>query len=275
MEIHSVNGLRPGFSVLGQDARLAAAAQVLCDAGWTHLPPENCAAAQAVLLGTPTPTLHPFAAQLAQLRPGTPVFAGAVSPAARGQAAEYGLALVDYMQSEELTLFNAVPTAEGALAILLTATPETLWRSAVLLVGFGRVAAALAPRLAALGMRVTVVARRAAVRMQAQTLGFEAAACEELPSLAVKTDFLINTVPYPLVDETVLRALPPHAFVLELAGAPGGIATGVAEKLGVRVRAAPGLPGKIAPAAAGRAVGRTVLEFLQRAANAAQTGEKE
>ncbi len=275
METHSVNGIRPGFAALGQDARLAAAAQVLCDAGWLHLPPENLTAAQAVLLGTPTPSLQPFAAQLARLRSGTTVFAGAASPAARGQAAEYGLVLVDYMQSEELVLFNAVPTAEGALAILLTATPETLWRSSVLLVGFGRVAMALAPRLAALGMRVTVAARRAAACIQAQTLGFEAAFCEELPALAAKTDFLINTVPYPLVDETVLRALPPHAFVLELAGAPGGIAMDAAEKLGVRVQAAPGLPGKIAPAAAGRAVGRTVLEFLQRAANAAQTGEKE
>jgi hypothetical protein len=36
--------------------------------------------------------------------------------------------------------------------------------------------------------------------------------------------------------------------------------------LGVRLQVAPGLPGKCAPVAAGRAVGYTVLEFLRRAA---------
>lgn len=253
-----------GFAVLGTDARLAAAAQVLCDAGWTLLPQPQLAHAQAVLLGTPTPSLEPFAAQLSQLPAGTPVFAGAVSAQARRTAAELGLHLVDYMESEDLALFNAVPTAEGAIGILLAATPDTLWRSRAVLVGYGRIARVLAPRLAALGVRVTVAARSAAARMQALSLGSAAAELDELPQLAARTRFLINTVPFPVVGEPVLAALPPDAFVLELAGAPGGVDRDAAERLGVRLQTAPGLPGKCAPVAAGRAVGRTVLEFLRR-----------
>ena len=118
MEPMTAETVRRSFAVLGTDARLAAAAQVLCDAGWTLLLQPQLAYARAVLLGTPTPTLEPFAAQLARLPAGTPVFAGAVSESARRHAAELGLALVDYMESEELALFNAVPTAEGAIGIL-------------------------------------------------------------------------------------------------------------------------------------------------------------
>ncbi len=266
METMNVAAARRGFAVLGTDARLATAAQVLCDAGWNLLPQPQLAYAQAVLLGTPTPSLEPFAAQLALLPPGTLVFAGAVSPSACRTAAELGLTLVDYMESEELALFNAVPTAEGAIGILLAATPETLWRSRAVLVGYGRIAKVLAPRLAALGMRVTVAARSAAARMQAQALGSEAAELSALPQLAARARFLINTVPSLVVDEAVLTALPPDAFVLELAGAPGGVDREAAQRLGVRLQLAPGLPGKCAPVAAGRAVGHTVLAFLRRTA---------
>ena len=266
METMNVAAARRGFAVLGTDARLAAAAQVLCDAGWNLLPQPQLAYAQAVLLGTPTPSLEPFAAQLALLPPGTLVVAGAVAPSACRTAAELGLTLVDYMESEELALFNAVPTAEGAIGILLAATPETLWRSRAVLVGYGRIAKVLAPRLAALGMRVPVAARSAAARMQAQALGSEAAELSELPQLAARARFLINTVPSLVVDEAVLTALPPDAFVLELAGAPGGVDREAAQRLGVRLQLAPGLPGKCAPVAAGRAVGHTVLAFLRRTA---------
>lgn len=253
-----------GLVVMGTDARLVTAAQILYQAGWEPLPPEKIREAQAVLLGTPTPSLEPFAAQLVQLPAGILVFAGAVSAQARRQAAALGVTLVDYMESEELTLFNAVPTAEGAISILLNATPETLWRSRALLVGYGRIARVLAPRLAALGVQVTVAARSAAARMQAQTLGCDAIEIAALPHAAQQVQFLINTVPHPLVTGEILTALQPDAFVLELAGAPGGVDLAAAQRLDVRVQVASGLPGKCAPAAAGRFVGYTVIEYLNK-----------
>lgn len=256
-------GVRCGrLVVLGKDARLVTAAQILYQAGWVPLPPEKIREAQVVLMGTPTPSLEPFAAQLVQLPAGVPVFAGAVSAQAQQQAAALGLALVDYMESEELALFNAVPTAEGAIAILLNATSETLWRSRVLLVGYGRIAHVLAPRLMALGVQVTVAARRSAARMQARTMGCDTVDIDALPDAAAQTQFLINTVPYRLVTEETLTALPPDAFVLELAGTPGGVDLAAAQRLNVRVQTAPGLPGKCAPAAAGRGVGYTVIKYL-------------
>ncbi len=253
--------LEARFVVPAPDARLEAAAQVLCAEGCVRLPPEQAGEAAFVLLGVPVASLLPWRQLLAQVRPGTTLFIGAPSEEARRQAAELALPMVDYMESEELALFNAVPTAEGALAILLTATPETLWRSKVLLTGFGRISRVLAPRLQALGARVTVVARSAAARLQAEIAGYTAVGFDALLPCASRTDILINTVPFPVADETVLAALPQGAFVLELAGAPGGVDRAAAQRLAVQLRLAPGLPGKVAPAAAGRAIGRTILRF--------------
>lgn len=252
------------FAVLGGDARLRAAADELAGRGLREVPCSEVHRADYLLAGLPAADFAPYQKELQAAAPGTLLFAGKVSRMARLQAAEYDVAVIDYLESEELALFNAVPTAEGALGILFAATPGTLWRASVLLTGYGRLSKVLAPRLQALGCRVTVVARDAAVRMLALTLGCEAAGFGELPQLAAEADFIINTVPAVVVDEAVLAALPKKAFVLDLASAPGGVDAAAAARLGVRYQSAPGLPGKYAPKAAGEAIGRTVVDFLRR-----------
>ena len=77
---------------------------------------------------------------------------------ARAVASGRGLRLHDYGAREELLAANAVATAEGAIGVLLGETERTLWRSRVLVTGWGHVARALAPRLAALGAEVLAAA---------------------------------------------------------------------------------------------------------------------
>ena len=253
-----------GFWMPDAGARMEAAAKVLESEGYTRLPVQRAEDAALVLLGVPVHTLQPWEPVLKTLAPQTLLFAGALSAPAQQQAAQLSLCAVDYMQSEELALFNAVPTAEGALAILLSATDGLLWRSRVVLTGYGRIAKVLAPRLRALGAQVTVAARSPLAQLQAQTLGYEAAPLAVLPQLAAQADFLVTTVPHPVVDASVLAALPQHAFVLDLAGAPGGVDLAAAQRMGIRAQNAPGLPGKYAAAAAGEAIGRTVCAYLHR-----------
>ena len=265
------------FALLEENERLQAAAGALCRAGLRQLPAAQAGQAEILLLGLPLPSLQPWAAQLAAARRDALLFAGQAAPEARQQAAAEGLRLVDYLQSEELALWNAIPTAEAALGILLAATPGVLWRSRVALVGYGRIAQLLAPRLAALGARVTVVARSPTARALAEAQGLHSAAFDALPRLAQRADFVVNTVPACVLTAEALQALPKSAFVLDLASAPGGVDAAAARRLGVRVQQATGLPGKWAPQMAGQAIGQTILQFLQRQAEAlpsrAQGGE--
>ena len=111
---------------------------------------------------------------LAPLSPGQMLCGGRVDPVTAALAAERGLTIRDYFAREELAVANAVPTAEGAVQIAMEQLPITIHGARVLVVGFGRVGRALAQRLAALGAKVTVAARRYESLAWAQASGYGA-----------------------------------------------------------------------------------------------------
>ena len=96
----------------------------------------------------------PLAQLLGAAKPGALALGGKVTDGARTIARAAGVELVDYFARPELTVYNAIPTAEGCIGILLERRSRTLWGAAVLVLGFGPVGRALAVRLAALGARV-------------------------------------------------------------------------------------------------------------------------
>ena len=126
------------FAVIGTDARQAAAGRALARAGYAVGGAEQVALADYILLPLPLDAARtPLAELLRAARPGALALGGMLSAEAQAIAAEAGVELVDYFAREELTIRNAVPTAEGALEILLHERSRTLWGSAVLLLGFG------------------------------------------------------------------------------------------------------------------------------------------
>ena len=127
------------------------------------------------LLNAPLSRLSPpMTDVLAPLSPGQMLCGGRVDPVTAALAAERGLTIRDYFAREELAVANAVPTAEGAVQIAMEQLPITIHGARVLVVGFGRVGRALAQRLAALGAKVTVAARRYESLAWAQASGYGA-----------------------------------------------------------------------------------------------------
>lgn len=258
------------FVVLGGDERMRAAEQALRRAGQPVLEPVQADQADCLLLPVRLTDRSPeLALALALARPGAVLLGGAVSPAAAARARAAGFLLRDYMQWEELALLNAIPTAEGCLRLLLENRRTTLWGGRLLLVGYGRVGQAIGRRLLALGMGVTAVDRDPARRAAAQADGCAAAGPEKLPALASGADTVVNTAPAPLLTAPVLARLAPGAVVVELAG-HGAADEAAAARLGVRLLAAPGLPGRCAPVTAGRFIARAALSILDQT----QQGER-
>ena len=127
---------------------------------------------------------------------------------------------------------------------------QTLLGSRVLILGFGRIARALAPRLRALGAEVTVYARSEAQRALAECLGCRA--LESLPDKPEGYSILFNTVPAPLLPGAAEGALN-----IELASVPGGFR----DNAGVVI--ARGLPGKAAPLSAAEALLGPILAIIR------------
>lgn len=241
---------------------MQAAARALAGAGQTLTGPDQ---ADCILLGVRVQAdSADLALALARARPEAWLLGGAVSREAADRARAAGFVLRDYMQWEELALLNAIPTAEGCLALLMTDRRTTLWGSPVLLLGYGRVGQAVGRRLLALGAAVTAVDRDPARRAAALADGCRALATDCLSEAADGADTVVNTVPAPLLDGPVLARLAPGARVIELAG-HGAADPDAAARLGVRRIPAPGLPGKYAPDTAGRFIARAVLSILKQA----------
>ena len=251
------------IAVIGEDARQRAAGRVLARAGYEVGGPEQTALADYILLPLPLDEARtPLAELLRAARPGALALGGMLSERAKQIAQEAGVELVDYFAREELTIRNAIPTAEGCIGILLAQRKRTLWNSAVLLAGFGPVGQALGVRLAALGAQVTVAARRPAQRALAESLGLNSVPVAALAGVAPAFDTVVNTIPARVLTEPVLAALRPKSLIVDLASRPGGTDFAAAERLGHRALHALSLPAACAPETAGEFVAQTVCEIL-------------
>ena len=189
------------------------------------------------------------------------VCAGRVSGAAQAAASACGIVLHDLFARPEVIVRNAVPTAEGALALAMQALPVTVHDARVGILGFGRVGQACADAFAALGARVCVYARREEQRALARSRGFDARPFDR----PAEHEIVLNTVPAPVWGREVWAALPAGTPVIELASAPGGVDPESARALGPRLLPAPGLPGKVAPASAGAYLRDAIYSLLHEA----------
>ncbi|MFR9066049.1 MAG: hypothetical protein ACLVJH_03090 [Faecalibacterium prausnitzii] len=152
------------FAVVGSDARQAAAGRALARAGYTV----GGAAAGCRWQITSCcrcrwnrPDLPLAAAAAGTQSPGRWRWAVRLTVQRKDHRPGGGVELVDYFARPELTVYNAIPTAEGCIGILLERRSRTLWGAARAAGWLWPVGQALAVRLAALGAQVTVAARRA------------------------------------------------------------------------------------------------------------------
>ena len=178
-------------------------------------------------------------------------------------ALRQGLVVEDLLRRPDFAVGNAAITAEGAIALLMENSPGTVWRSRVLVCGWGRIARQLCLRLLGLGAKVCVAARRAEARAEAAAVGAESCDFPELESRIGGFDFIVNTVPARVISDGALCAAAEDALLLELASAPGGFDRTLSANIGLRALAAPGLPGKYAPQRAAELMREAVYQSLK------------
>ncbi len=198
------------------------------------------------------------------LSPAQRVIGGKVSVAVRALAAEHGITVDDYLVREEVAVANAIPTAEGALAIAMAEVPHTIHDASCLILGYGRVGKALGQTLAALGAHVTAAARKPEDLAWIRAGGHTAISFEALMDTKDLGgyDIVFNTVPTQIVGAELLSRMKQDVLLLDLASSPGGIDHTYAKEHGYHVVWALSLPGKTAPVTAGRIIGESIRLLL-------------
>ena len=168
---------------------------------------------------------------------------------------------IDYNTLDSYALLNAVPTAEGAIKLAIENTDFTLWKSKVLVIGYGRVGKVLADRLKNLDCTVTVSARNPKDFALLETLGFNYINTESLNKTFLDYDIIFNTVDTVVLNDNALKNCPCN-LIIDLSS-KGGFDLNYAKQLGITALKPPGLPGKIAPKTAGEILAKTVTELIR------------
>ena len=221
-------------------------------------------AEKSALLNAPLSNEKLTVSQLiSALWPGQLVCGGKFGSENCRQAQGANIFLCDIMKLPAFTAGNAVLTAEGALELLLGAGKSALWKSRVLITGFGRISKLLALRLQALGAKVSIAARSEADRAMAEVLGFEAMGFSELDSRIGEFAYIVNTVPAQVISDAALCCMASDSVLLELASLPGGFDRNLAENIGLKLIFAPGLPGKCAPHTAAQIMKQAVYQAIR------------
>lgn len=175
-----------------------------------------------------------------------------------------GIRYLDFMKDMIVTEENAIATAEGAIAWLVSHSPYNIEGAKVIVTGYGYCGKAIAKKLALLGARVTVLARRSEVRRQAKADGFYAVDFAFGPEEAMGAVILVNTVPAPVVTKLIIRELPRDAYILDIASKPGGTDFECAKESGIASDLLLSIPGRFSPKSSAYILARAIERFTLR-----------
>ena len=196
------------------------------------------------------------------ITPDTILFGGSVQQSVLTLASRKKVEIFDYITREEFAVRNAIPTAEGAVQLALRGREATLYGANCLVLGYGRIGKALTRLLLAFGASVTVAARKPSDLEWIRLSGALPATMSSIDSILPGCDIIFNTVPALLLDEQRLCSLLPECMVIDLASLPGGVDVPAAKRLGILAEQALSLPGKLAPASAGKIILDTIENIL-------------
>lgn len=197
-----------------------------------------------------------------KLYPNSLIFGGKPTDSFKDALFKKNIIFHDYFDREELSISNAIPTAEGAIELALSETPHTLHKSNCLVIGYGRIGKILADRLKAFGANVTVSARKCSDFAWIEANNYNVADSRNLEGKIKDFQIIFNTVPSMILDKSLLAEIPKNTLIIDLASKPGGVNFELAKELGLKVIWALSLPGKVAPVTSGEIIKNTIINII-------------
>lgn len=191
------------------------------------------------------------------------LIAGRITQSTVEKLSKKNVKCIDIIKREEMAVLNAVPTAEGAVSILLQELPKTLMDSTILIVGYGRIGKILSRMFSGFGTEVWVAARKYSDLAWIEAQGFKPVPFPQIDRYIGDMDAVVNTVPALVITRDILKKARTDCYLLDLASVPGGIDFKAAKALNIKFNWALGLPGKVAPLTAGDIIRKTIYNIIE------------
>ena len=170
----------------------------------------------------------------------------------------------DLMELDEVAIFNAIPTAEGAIYEAIKNSNITLSNSNVLVLGYGRIGKVLCEMLKGMNAKVYCEARKKKDIAFIEAMGYNSIYIDDLNSYLPKMDYIFNTIPVTLLNQSNLKYINKECTIIDLASAPGGIDFVLAKEMELNVVWTLSLPSKVAPKSAARYLKDAIDEIITK-----------
>lgn len=193
-----------------------------------------------------------------------PLFIGWARPVLKSAAEMMGIRIIETAQLDQIAILNSIPSAEGAIQMAMEASTITIHGSRSFVLGLGRCGWTLARTLKGMGAQVTGVARKSADLARAIEMGLKAVHFSDLEEEIGQAELIFNTVPQPILDKVLLERVAKDAVIIDIASIPGGTDFEYAQLSGIKAMLAPGLPGIVAPKAAGKILAQVYPQLILR-----------
>ncbi len=191
-------------------------------------------------------------------------FGGVFSPEWKQRFEDAGVDYWDLMADASVVHRNAYITAEATVAEILKYSDYSIRGQKIIVCGYGKCGREISNLLAAIGAKVTVLARSVEARRLARTEGHEAVDFSYGPDEAYGARTIVNTVPAQVIREPIIREMHPDAVIIDIASRPGGTDLMAAENYGIKVVAALGLPGIYTTKSSARVLADAVMTHIKK-----------
>lgn len=187
---------------------------------------------------------------------------GVISNKLKERAAESGISSTDLFSLEEVAINNAIPTAEGAVMTAIQESDKVLFKSRVLVLGFGRCGKVLSNMLKGIGADVCISYRKKSDEAYINSINCTPVNIKEFERSLAQYDFIFNTVPSQILNKEALKRIRKDTVIIDIAQAPGGVDYSYARKLNLKALYCPGLPGRVAPYSAAEILKTSIIDIV-------------
>ncbi|MEE0967083.1 MAG: NAD(P)-dependent oxidoreductase [Bacilli bacterium] len=149
------------------------------------------------------------------------------------------------MNDDHFLEMNTILTAEGLISFMIDKIESPLYHSRIMILGYGHCAKAVAERLSGFHAEITILARNTELKEEIEKKGYLYQAFEKADFN--ETDIIVNTIPYPILDKSILEKINNSIILFDIASFPYGIDHHEAIRLGFDSYIVAAIPSKYYP----------------------------
>ena len=166
------------------------------------------------------------------------------------------------MNSNYISILNSVPTAEGIIFYLIKNLNQTISKSNILIIGYGRCGKTLADKLKKLDANIFINTLKKSDYAIALTHKFKLVYDLNFDFMQKKIDAIINTAPTKTISDQILKAMPKNILLFDITNY--GFDLNLAKEKNILSDRIFSIPSKFAPKTSGEIIGKYIFKKVKK-----------